>query len=142
MVSHAWMDVPGLQTWLDLPDGYWDLEYDNPMRRAIRAEVAYQTLLANEEVLNNLTLEDLTSKVYEMQGDSLVEHSMLEEQDCANFAAPSDGFNRGISSIFSIDLTSSEVTFEVDHIIGNYPQVYASSAVSYTHLTLPTILRV
>ena len=129
MVSHAWMDVPGLQTWLDLPDGYWDLEYDNPMRRAIRAEVAYQTLLANEEVLNNLTLEDLTSKVYEMQGDSLVEHSMLEEQDCANFAAPSDGFNRGISSIFSIDLTSSEVTFEVDHIIGNYPQVYASSDV-------------
>ena len=129
MVSHAWMDVPGLQTWLDLPDGYWDLEYDNPMRRAIRAEVAYQTLLANEEVLNNLTLEDLTSKVYEMQGDSLVEHSMLEEQDCANFAAPSDGFNRGISSIFSIDLNSSEITFEVDHIIGNYPQVYASSDV-------------
>ena len=64
-----------------------------------------------------------------MQGTTLVEHSMLEAEDCANFAAPSDGLNRGISSIFSIDLASENIGFEVDHIIGNYPQVYASSDV-------------
>ncbi|MDA0715059.1 MAG: beta-propeller domain-containing protein [archaeon] len=129
MVSHAWMDVPGLQTWLNLPSGYWEIDYDNPIRRAIREEVAYRTMQANEAVLANLTLEDLTSKVYEMRGTTLIEHSMLEAEDCANFAAPADGLNRGISSIFSIDLASEQVGFEVDHIIGNYPQVYASSDV-------------
>ena len=129
MVSQAWMDVPGLQTWLDLPNGYWELDYDNPIRKAIRQQVAYNTMQANEAILANLTLEDLTSKVYEMQGTTLVERSMLEAEDCANFAAPSDGLNRGISSIFSIDLASDNIGFEVDHIIGNYPQVYASSDV-------------
>ena len=26
-VTHAWMDVPGLQHWLDYPENYWDFSY-------------------------------------------------------------------------------------------------------------------
>ena len=40
---------------------------------------------------------------------------------------PQDGFSRGVNSIFSFDLTSSDFTFEADHIIGNYPLVYSSA---------------
>ena len=36
---------------------------------------------------------------------------------------------RGISSIFSLDLTSTDFDYEVDHVVGTYPQVYASSDV-------------
>ena len=30
---HAWMDIPGLTSWLELPDGYYRLEYDDRARQ-------------------------------------------------------------------------------------------------------------
>ena len=124
-VSHAWMDVQGLRTWLDLPAGYWDLDYDDSLRTEIRQKVAWETIQENREVLSMLTLEDLLPQVYEYSNGSVTTHTMTDGQ-CADFVAPSEGFNRGISSIFALDLSSAEFDFEVDHIVGTYPQVYAS----------------
>jgi len=127
-VTHAWMNVEGLQSWLELPNGYWNLDYDDPLRLEIREKVAWQTMQSNAEVLAELTLEELIPQVYEYSYGTVTTHEMSENA-CREFVAPQDGFNRGISSIFSLDLTSSSFDYEVDHIVGTYPQVYASTDV-------------
>lgn len=127
-VTHAWMNVEGLQSWLNLPNGYWNLDYDDPLRLEVREKVAWQTMQSNAEVLAELTLEDLIPQVYEYSSGTVTTHEMSENA-CREFVAPQDGFNRGISSIFSLDLASSSFDYEVDHIVGNYPQVYASTDV-------------
>ena len=127
-VTHAWMDVQGLQSWLNLPNGYWNLDYDDPLRLEIREKVAWQTMQNNAEVLARLTLADLIPQVYEYSNCEVFTHRMSENA-CREFVAPEDGMNRGISSIFSLDLASPTFDYEVDHVVGNYPQVYASADV-------------
>ena len=101
-------------------------EDDDPKRLEIRETVAYQTLLDNEEIIADMELSDLVPRIYERQNDNVITHSLTND-DCASFIAPQDGFSRGVNSIFSFDLTSSDFTFEADHIIGNYPLVYSSA---------------
>jgi len=127
-VTHAWMNIQGLQSWLNLPNGYWNLDYDDPLRLEIREKVAWQTMVDNAAVLEEMTLEDLIPQVYEYDNGEVTTHAM-NDRDCRDFVAPEDGLNRGISSIFSLDLTSSTFDFEVDHVVGTYPQVYASTDV-------------
>ena len=127
-VTHAWMDVPGVQSWLDLPSGYWNLDYDDPLRLEIREKVAYETMLRNSEALEDLSLADLIPQVYEYSNGEVSVHAMSDNA-CRDFVAPEDGMERGISSIFSLDLTSAEFDYEVDHVVGSYPQVYASTDV-------------
>ena len=122
------MDVPGLRSWLDLPTGYWNLDYDNPLRLEIREKVAYQTMLGNREALDRLSLSDLIPQVYEYSNGEVDVHTM-SDNDCRDFVAPEDSMNRGISSIFSLDLSSPEFDYEVDHVVGTHPKVYASSDV-------------
>ena len=127
-VSHAWLDIPDVRNWLDLPTGYWNLEYDDPTRLEIREKVAYQTILSNQERLAQMSLSDLLPKVYERDNNQVTIHTM-DNQDCADFIAPEDGFNRGFNSIFTFDISSDSFEFQADHIVGNYPLVYASEDV-------------
>lgn len=127
-VTHAWLDIPGVKSWLDLPNGYWELDYNDPLRREVREKVAYQTMLENQIALDTLALEDILPKVYERSIGQITIHTMNDEQ-CADFIAPEDGFNRGFNSIFTFDLSSENFEFQADHIVGNYPIVYASADV-------------
>jgi hypothetical protein len=127
-VTHTWLDIPGLQTWLDLPDGYWRLDYDDPLRLQLRERAAWEAIESNRGVIENLSLEDLLPQVYERLPSSIVTHTM-SDADCASFSAPEDGFNRGFTSIFTLDLASENLAFEADHVVGNSPLVYASSDV-------------
>ena len=127
-VTHAWLDIPDVKSWLDLPSGYWDLDYDSPIRLEIRQKVAYKTMLENQIALDALALEDILPKVYERSNGQITIHTMNDE-DCADFIAPEDGFNRGFNSIFTFDLSSEDFEFQADHIVGNYPLVYASADV-------------
>ncbi|MBT6923171.1 MAG: hypothetical protein HOA35_01370 [Euryarchaeota archaeon] len=124
-VTHAWMNIPGLQTWLDLPNGYWNLDYDDPLRLELREKVGYQTILDNQETLARLDLVDLLPKVYERVDGRLTVHTM-DDDACADFVAPADSLNRGFNSIFTFDLNDENFAFQADHIVGNYPMVYAS----------------
>ena len=127
-VTHAWMNVPGVSSWLNFPSGYWNLEYDDPLRLEIREKLAFQQMQRNSEVLERLSLEDLIPQVYEYSNGEVVLHTMSDNA-CREFVAPEDSIDRGISSIFSLDLASSSFDYEVDHIVGTYPQVYASADV-------------
>ena len=127
-VTHTWMDIPGLKTWLELPDGYWRLDYDDPLRRTLREEAASAAILHNQETLDSLSLADILPQVHERIGTEISTHHMSDD-DCNDFAAPTESHNRGFTSIFTLDLVSDELAFEADHIVGNWPMVYASEDV-------------
>ena len=124
-VTHGWMDIPGLKTWLEYPEGYWDLDYDDPMRRNMREQSAAAAILHNRDVLESLSLTDILPQVHERTDAGIITHHM-SERDCADFAAPDEAFNHGFTSIFTLDLVSEELDFEADHIVGNWPLVYSS----------------
>ena len=124
-VTHAWMDVPDLQQWLDYPENYWSSEYTDSMRRNAREQSAALAMQHNQQVLEEITLEELIPQVHERVGDEIITHH-LSGDDCSDFAAPESALNRGYTSIFTIDLISEELEFEADHIVGNWPLVYSS----------------
>ena len=124
-VTHTWMDIPGLQTWISYPEGYWGSDYTEEERRNMREAAAQDAMEHNQEIMSKITLEDILPQVHERISDEIITHHM-DGDDCSDFAAPEDGFNRGYTSIFTIDLISEELEFEADHIVGNWPLVYSS----------------
>ena len=124
-VSHAWLNLPQMKSWLDLPEGYWDLDYEDPLRLEIREKVAYQTMLENQQSLDKISIGDIIPRVYERINGAVITHG-LSDSDCNDFVAPEDGLNRGFNSIFTFDLGADRFDFDADHIVGNYPMVYAS----------------
>ncbi len=124
-VTHAWMDVPGLQSWLDYPDNYWNKEYNDSERRTLREVSAQEAIAHNEQILEEISLEDILPQVHERIDGQIITHH-LSGNDCSDFTAPESALNRGYTSIFTIDLISEELEFEADHIVGNWPMVYAS----------------
>ena len=127
-VTHAWMDIPGLDTWLELPEGYYRLDYDDPLRRQLREQAAWEAIERNREIIDGLALEDLLPQVHERAATTITTHHM-SDGECADFSAPEEGMNRGFTSIFTLDLATPTLEFEADHIVGNSPLVYASEDV-------------
>jgi hypothetical protein len=149
-VTHARMNIPYLKNYLDLPNSYYGLDRDDPQRAVIRDKVAYATILENEKALTErLGIGDILPRVYELAvpgsgggdgaGGELTTHAPTAEA-CANFAFPEDGRGRGrgVTSIFTLKLGGgggggggsgggdsgrSGAPFDVDHLVGNYPQV-------------------
>ena len=124
-VTHSWMNIPDLRTWLTYPDDYWRGDLSEEELRNIREIAAQEAITHNSELMEKLTLEDLLPQVHERIGDDIVTHHM-SGSDCSDFAAPQGSMNSGYTSIFTIDLVSEELDFEADHIVGNWPLVYAS----------------
>ena len=102
-----------------------DRQWDDPERKTYREMIAYETIQANDEVLEAIALEDLVPKIYQRVEGEIVEHDMRSES-CENFAQPMDGFSRGFTNILSLDLFSPTFDFESDHLLSNHPLVYAS----------------
>ena len=129
-VTHTWMDVPGIRTWLELPADYWEYDYDSPERYSMRVDAANSAIQKNSETMASVELSDIIPQIYEKVidsdgTDSVITHQMSEDQ-CSDFTAPEDSLNRGFTSIFTLDLLSTDFNFEADHIVGNWPLVYAS----------------
>ena len=124
-ITHSWLNIPGLSNWLNMPSAYYDLEWDDPERKTYREMIAYETIQANDEVLEAIELEDLVPKIYQRVDGEIIEHDMRSES-CENFAQPMDGFSRGFTNILSLDLFSPTFNFESDHLLSNHPLVYAS----------------
>ncbi len=124
-ITHSWLNIPGLSNWLNMPSAYYELQWDDPERKTYREMIAYETIQANDEVLEAVALEDLVPKIYQRVDGEIIEHDMRSES-CENFAQPMDGFSRGFTNILSLDLFSPTFNFESDHLLSNHPLVYAS----------------
>ena len=124
-VTYAWMNIPNLRSWLNLPSEYYELDYKDPLRKEMRFKAADDAILANRNALDGMNVTDLLPKVYEKQQNMVVTYD-LDDGECVDFVAPKDSSNRGFISIFTMDLLSETLSFEADHILGNHPLVYAS----------------
>ena len=123
-VTHAQMDVWGLEYYVALPDEYWSIE-DVYERMDVWNASLLQTLSDNRDRILALTLEDLLPQRYVMDGDNVVTlpYSVSE---CSEYAASSDSVARGFLSIATFDISNDYVSMEVDHIASSWAHVYAS----------------
>ncbi|MBJ80075.1 MAG: hypothetical protein CMH60_02035 [Myxococcales bacterium] len=127
-LSYAWMNVPGLRTWPELPDEYYEHDWNSDERREIYEDAVYATIAKNNILINQTPLSTFLAQIYERQGDSLVEHT-FNSGACENFSIAEDGIGRGLNSILSLDLLDDDFSFEADHILSNRSMVYASKDV-------------
>ena len=128
LVNHGWMNLPGIQTWLEYPEGYWYLDWDHPDRLEMRRTAAWQAMEKNEQAVDNLTLSDFVPQIYERQGSEIISH-LMTDNGCNDFITSEDSMSRGVTSIMTLDLHSEDFSFEADHLISNWPTIYASGDV-------------
>lgn len=125
IVNHGWMNLPGIQTWLDYPSTYWQLDWDHPDRLEMRKSAAWQAMQNNQQAVENLTLSDFIPQIYERQNGQIVSH-LMTDGGCNDFITSEDSMSRGVTSIMTLNLHSEDFSFEADHLISNWPTVYAS----------------
>ena len=128
MVSYGWMEVYGLQTWLEFDYTYWDLDWDSPEREKMWMEKMNETIAYNDKIIDSTPLDNLIPRIYEKSGSNITTHKYSEsgEGNCQDFAAASDGAGQGVTSILTLDLLEDTFSFNADHILRNWATVYAS----------------
>ena len=128
MVSYGWMEVYGLQTWLEFDYTYWDLDWDSPEREKMWMEKMNETIAYNDKIIDSTPLDNLIPRIYEKSGSNITTHKYSEsgEGNCQDFAAASDGAGQGVTSILPLELLEDTFSFNADHILSNWATVYAS----------------
>ena len=136
MITYGWIDVPGLQTWVDLwsilgqdaYQAYWNGDISEELRNETWNQAINVTILDNEVIISALTLSDLVPRMY-IRGEegNTIQPYEWTSSDCRGFSSSEDASSHGLTSIISIDLTGSSLTFDADHIRSNWPIVYAST---------------
>ena len=126
MVSYAYMEIPGLQYWPILDETYYQLDPSSSEARAALQRAVLATIDANEALIADTTLADLIPQIYERRGEGIVIHPFADA-DCAHFQSATDALSHGVTSIISLDLLGETFAFDADHIISNWPTVYAST---------------
>ena len=131
MVSYGWMEVYGLQTWLEFDYTYWDLDWESPEREKRWMEKMNETIAYNDKIIDSTSLDNLIPRIYEKSGSNITTHKYSEsgEGNCQDFAAASDGAGQGVTSILTLDLLEDTFSFNADHILSNWATVYASGNV-------------
>ena len=123
-VTHLWTYFDEIRTWVDLPDDYWS-EDDLDIRMAIWNDSVDQTILQNEQVISELTLDDFVPHIYEMREGEIFTHPLTYEK-CTEFSASADSAGRGFTTIMTIRMLEDEASLEVDHITSSWAHVYSS----------------
>jgi len=123
-VTHLWTYFDEIRTWVNLPDDYWS-EDDLDIRMAIWNDSVDQTILQNEQVISELTLDDFVPHIYEMREGEIFTHPLTYEK-CTEFSASADSAGRGFTTIMTIRMLEDEASLEVDHITSSWAHVYSS----------------
>jgi hypothetical protein len=125
-VSYSYFDIQGLQYWPMLPESYYMMEPFDPSRQQVIDQAVANAMIQNDTVISAATLSDFVPNLYEVRGEAASAHP-FGNGSCDNFSIADDGFSRGFSSIMSLDLNEDSVSFESDHVMSNWPIVYAST---------------
>lgn len=126
LASYAWFDVPGLQTWLDVPYEFWDAIVPESARHA-EIDRAYERAVAeNDRVLAATDVSHFVPRLFERQGNRIVERG-LRRDACRNVSIPEDGVAFGFTSLLTVGLGDDDITVEADHVVSNYPILYAAT---------------
>tara|TARA_B100000945_G_C20427418_1_gene621437 strand:- start:8905 stop:11523 length:2619 start_codon:yes stop_codon:yes gene_type:complete len=128
-ITHGYLDLPGLKTWVEISpehqDSYYNLDWDHPARQAIWNMSINNTIENNNVVIDGASIEDLMPQMYHRTTNGVSKVPMRTET-CSEFIATRDNVGTQFTSILTLDLLSATFSYEADHIMGNWPVVYAS----------------
>lgn len=129
-VTHGYLDLPGLKTWVEIAPEYQtaynNLDWNHPARQAIWNASVNLTIEFNDALIDAAGLDDLMPQMYRRAGDGTVAAVPLSSQTCDDFVASSDAVSTQFTSILTLDLLSPTFSYDADHIMSNWPVVYAS----------------
>jgi len=126
MFTYSWIEVHDLKYWPDLPDDYYLLGPDNPLRQQLWDKGISDAITYNDQLIESLTLQDLVPRIFLVVPDGVVAHDFTA-QGCGNVVIAEDGMSRGFTSIVSFEALGDAFTFEADHVVSNWSIIYASS---------------
>lgn len=122
MASYASVDLHELQYWPNVDYNEWNLfGWESHVRDATAAAIAH-----NDGVIAAADLDDFLPRLLVKQGGDLVERPFSEE-GCRNFSVAQDGESRGFTSLLTLDLGADDVSVQGDHVMSNWPVLYASA---------------
>jgi hypothetical protein len=127
MLAYSSVEPYGLLYWPELPEAYYLLPYDDPLRKQMWTNAIASAIEHNDELIAGLTLKDLVPKMFEVNGEGEIIPYEETAQGCGNFVIAEDGASRGFTSIASFNLLGSEINFASDHIVSNWSLIYAST---------------
>jgi uncharacterized secreted protein with C-terminal beta-propeller domain len=125
MASYSMFDVPGLQYWPELPDAYWNLGPLNPARAGQVNDAVAAAIAHNEQIIADTQLDDFLPRLFERLGANVYPYG-FDNEGCANFSVSQDGQSRGFTSLLTVDLDANVLSVESDHVMSNWPVLYAS----------------
>jgi hypothetical protein len=111
LASYTWLNNPILWRWWQIYD-----ELQDPVA----------TKLAVAQAIRALPLEDLIPRYYVRTPDGALAVNALDDAACSEFYRPSDSHAYGMTSLYSLDLASEDLAIDADHVVSNYPTIYAS----------------
>ncbi|MBM4281125.1 MAG: hypothetical protein FJ137_10320 [Deltaproteobacteria bacterium] len=126
LANYGWFDVPGLRSWLDVPASVWDTLTPEFQRHAAIDEAFFAALAENDRVLAATDVDHFVPRLFEKQGGRLGELG-LRAGSCDNVAIPEDGMAYGFTSLLTLGLGDPGVSVEADHVVTNFPILYAST---------------
>jgi uncharacterized secreted protein with C-terminal beta-propeller domain len=129
-ITHGYLDLPGLRSWVEISpeheDTYYNLAWDHPARQAIWNVSINRTIGINNEIIDSASIENLMPQMYHRTMNGVTAVPMRSET-CSEFIASADTVGTQFTSVLTLDLLSSSFSYEADHIMGNWPVVYASA---------------
>ena len=114
--SYSWMHIPGLYDW------WWYYYNEEDSDKAKKAAI---------QRIRDLSLSDIVPNIYERLPDGSFNTHPLANQACQSFYRPENSHGRGFTSILSLDLGADELALDSDHVLTNYPTIYASQESLY-----------
>lgn len=126
LANYASFDVPELRSWLEVSGDIWDERTPEATRFAAIDDAFVDALAHNDRVLAATDIADFVPRLFERRGDDVVELA-LRDGACDNVAAPEDGTAFGFTSLLTLGLGEPGVSVEADHVVTNYPILYAST---------------
>lgn len=122
MASYASVDLYDLQYWPHVDANAWNVfGWESHVREATERAIAH-----NDAVINAADLDDFLPRLLVKEGGDLVERPFSAES-CRNFSIAEDGQSRGFTSLLTLDLADADVSVTGDHIMSNWPVLYASA---------------
>jgi hypothetical protein len=126
MISYAWIDIPGLVTYPELPADYYDGNPFSSADRNVLRHAVKDAIDHNNAVIAATPLTGFVPLMLEKLSDGSVKSFPFTAGACSRFVMARDATARGFTSILGLDLSASELALDATHILSNWSQIYAS----------------
>ncbi len=111
LASYTWLNNEVMWSWWRIYDQLQD---------------ATATKLAVAQAIRALALDELVPRYYVRTPDGALAINELTDAACGEFYRPTNSHAYGMTSLYSLDLASADLAIDADHVVSNYPTIYAS----------------